>query len=187
MALYLSLILISVCFEHRQAAVGALQAWPGGLQIGGGVNTDNAKQWLDAGASHVIVTSFVFREGRLEEDRLKALVRIHGTMPSTAKLHMQLYLLEADLELEQTCVHRAANTKSSSAEPEHSAEVGRHGEMPTSTTFRPLSMCHAINTQLWMEEDHPKWWAMGQKLTNVITLRCCIHAGEAGWQAAAGA
>jgi phosphoribosylformimino-5-aminoimidazole carboxamide ribotide isomerase len=44
------------------------------LQLGGGVNLDNAKQWLDAGASHVIVTSFVFREGRLEEDRLKALV-----------------------------------------------------------------------------------------------------------------
>jgi hypothetical protein len=38
------------------------------------VNTDNAKQWLDAGASHVIVTSFVFRDGRLEEDRLKDLV-----------------------------------------------------------------------------------------------------------------
>lgn len=58
----------------RQAALGALQAWPGGLQLGGGVNTDNAKQWLDAGGSHVIVTSFVFREGRLEEDRLQALV-----------------------------------------------------------------------------------------------------------------
>jgi phosphoribosylformimino-5-aminoimidazole carboxamide ribotide isomerase len=58
----------------RQAAEGALQAWPGGLQLGGGVNLDNAKQWLNAGASHVIVTSFVFREGRLEEDRLKALV-----------------------------------------------------------------------------------------------------------------
>lgn len=60
--------------HRRQAATGALQAWPGGLQLGGGVNLDNAKQWLDAGASHVIVTSFVFREGRLEEDRLKALV-----------------------------------------------------------------------------------------------------------------
>jgi len=42
--------------------------------MGGGVNADNASEWLDAGASHVIVTSYVFREGRLEEDRLKALV-----------------------------------------------------------------------------------------------------------------
>lgn len=55
------------------------------MQIGGGVNTDNAKQWLDAGASHVIVTSFVFREGRLEEDRLKALVRAYSTMPCAAQ------------------------------------------------------------------------------------------------------
>jgi hypothetical protein len=50
-------------------------AYPGGLQIGGGVTTDNAIEYLDAGASHVIVTSFVFREGRLEEDRLRTLVR----------------------------------------------------------------------------------------------------------------
>lgn len=44
------------------------------MQLGGGVTTDNALEYLDAGASHVIVTSYVFREGRLEEDRLKALV-----------------------------------------------------------------------------------------------------------------
>lgn len=69
--------------RRRQAALGALQAWPGGLQLGGGVNLDNAKQWLDAGASHVIVTSFVFREGRLEEDRLKALVSALAWAPCT--------------------------------------------------------------------------------------------------------
>lgn len=61
-----------------QTATQALQAWPGGMQLGGGVNLDNAMQWLDAGASHVIVTSFVFREGRLEEERLEALVRGGG-------------------------------------------------------------------------------------------------------------
>jgi phosphoribosylformimino-5-aminoimidazole carboxamide ribotide isomerase len=44
------------------------------LQLGGGVTSDNAAEWLDAGASHVIVTSYVFREGRLEEDRLRDLV-----------------------------------------------------------------------------------------------------------------
>ena len=43
--------------------------------MGGGVSTDNARSFLDAGASHVIVTSFVFREGRLDEDRLRDLVR----------------------------------------------------------------------------------------------------------------
>ena len=49
-------------------------AYPDGLQLGGGVTSDNAANFLNAGASHVIVTSFVFRDGRLEEDRLKELV-----------------------------------------------------------------------------------------------------------------
>lgn len=60
------------------AARAALSAWPGGLQYGGGVNLDNARAWLDAGASHVIVTSFVFRDGRVDAERLAALVRAVG-------------------------------------------------------------------------------------------------------------
>ncbi|KAL6749430.1 phosphoribosylformimino-5-aminoimidazole carboxamide ribonucleotide isomerase [Haematococcus lacustris] len=62
----------------RATALEALSAWPGGLQMGGGVTADNAMQYLDAGASHVIVTSYVFREGRLEEDRLAQLVKLVG-------------------------------------------------------------------------------------------------------------
>ena len=49
-------------------------AYPDGLQLGGGVTSTNAADFLNAGASHVIVTSFVFREGRLEEGRLQELV-----------------------------------------------------------------------------------------------------------------
>jgi phosphoribosylformimino-5-aminoimidazole carboxamide ribotide isomerase len=60
------------------AAREALAAYPGGLQLGGGVTADNARTWLEAGASHVIVTSWVFREGRLDMDRLRALVRAVG-------------------------------------------------------------------------------------------------------------
>lgn len=56
----------------------ALAAYPGGLQIGGGINADNAKAWLEAGASHVIVTSWVFREGRVDWTRLEQLVRLIG-------------------------------------------------------------------------------------------------------------
>jgi phosphoribosylformimino-5-aminoimidazole carboxamide ribotide isomerase len=59
-------------------ARAALAAYPGGLQIGGGVNASNARAWLDAGASHVIVTSWVFREGRVDWERLAELVRIVG-------------------------------------------------------------------------------------------------------------
>jgi len=45
------------------------------------VTADNAGEYLDAGASHVIVTSYVFREGRLDEDRLRELVRTDPRIP----------------------------------------------------------------------------------------------------------
>jgi len=63
---------------NEAAAREALAAWPGGLQYGGGVSADNAESWLQAGASHVIVTSWVFREGRLDSDRLEELIRRIG-------------------------------------------------------------------------------------------------------------
>jgi phosphoribosylformimino-5-aminoimidazole carboxamide ribotide isomerase len=58
---------------NEKAAREALGHWPGGMQLGGGVNADNATHWLDAGASHVIVTSWVFSEGRIHLSRLKRL------------------------------------------------------------------------------------------------------------------
>ncbi len=63
---------------NEAAAREALAAYPGGLHLGGGVNGDNAKGWLEAGASHVIVTSWVFREGRLDFERVRALVAAVG-------------------------------------------------------------------------------------------------------------
>jgi len=63
---------------NENAAREALRAYPGGLQVGGGIHLDNACGWLEAGASHVIVTSWVFREGRLDWDRLHALVAAVG-------------------------------------------------------------------------------------------------------------
>ena len=58
----------------EQAAIEALQSYPGGMQIGGGITADNAEFWLEQGASHVIVTSYVFQAGRVLEDRLRGLV-----------------------------------------------------------------------------------------------------------------
>ena len=53
----------------------ALAAWPGGLQVGGGMTPENAEEWISSGASHVIVTSCLFdAEGTLRMDRLKDLV-----------------------------------------------------------------------------------------------------------------
>jgi phosphoribosylformimino-5-aminoimidazole carboxamide ribotide isomerase len=63
---------------NEPAARDALAAYPGGLQAGGGINIDNAKSFLDAGASHVIVTSWIFREGRLDEGRVRELVGAVG-------------------------------------------------------------------------------------------------------------
>jgi phosphoribosylformimino-5-aminoimidazole carboxamide ribotide isomerase len=61
------------------AAREALATWPGGLQIGGGITEENAVEWLDAGASHVIVTSALFdAEGKFLEETLRSLVRKIG-------------------------------------------------------------------------------------------------------------
>ena len=63
---------------NETEARAALKAFPGGLQIGGGVNAANARGWLAAGASHVIVTSWVFREGHVDWARLDELVKSIG-------------------------------------------------------------------------------------------------------------
>lgn len=62
----------------KRQALSALRAYPGGLQVGGGITADNASEYLEAGAAAVIVTSYVFREGRIDYDRLKKLVHTVG-------------------------------------------------------------------------------------------------------------
>ena len=57
--------------QSKQQAMEALKVYPGGLQIGGGITPENAGEYLKAGASHVIVTSYVFKGGKLHYERLK--------------------------------------------------------------------------------------------------------------------
>ena len=71
-------ILLSKDEATLRAAKEAVRAFPGGLQVGGGVNPTNASELLDAGASHVIVTSYVFRDGALNEDALSEMIRAVG-------------------------------------------------------------------------------------------------------------
>ena len=59
--------------EDKVQALKALKAFEGGLQIGGGITDENAKEFIESGASHVIVTSFVFAGGKVHYDRLDAL------------------------------------------------------------------------------------------------------------------
>ena len=71
------ILLNPVTSEYYEAtkaqAMGALRAYPGGMQIGGGITAENAGVYLDAGASHVIVTSYVFRDGKIDLERLRLL------------------------------------------------------------------------------------------------------------------
>lgn len=64
--------------QTREQAIEALKAYPGGLQIGGGINPFNAEDFLKVGASHVIVTSYVFKDGLLHYDKLKEMKSAAG-------------------------------------------------------------------------------------------------------------
>lgn len=63
---------------NELAAEQALQAYPNGLQIGGGITADNAQHYIDLGASHVIVTSYIFHDGQFDLARLEQLVKAVG-------------------------------------------------------------------------------------------------------------
>lgn len=62
----------------KKQAIGALSAYPGGMQIGGGITAENAAEFLEAGASHVIVTSYVFKDGKVDFERLELLKNAVG-------------------------------------------------------------------------------------------------------------
>lgn len=64
--------------ETKRQALEALKAYPGGMQVGGGVTCENVKEYIEAGASHVIVTSYVFQNGVVNWEHLKKLVDTVG-------------------------------------------------------------------------------------------------------------
>jgi len=86
--------------ETKKQAYLALQTYPQGLQVGGGITADNAKDFLDAGASHVIVTSYVFHDGRIDFERLQNLVdkvgREHLVLDLSCKREGDSYYIVTD-------------------------------------------------------------------------------------------
>lgn len=86
--------------ETKKQALTALAAYPGGLQVGGGITPDNAAEFLDAGASHVIVTSYVFKDGRIQYDKLNELVKKIGknklVLDLSARMKNERYYIVTD-------------------------------------------------------------------------------------------
>ncbi len=64
--------------KTREQAVKALRTYPGGLQVGGGITAENASFYIEEGASHVVVTSYVFSNGDINYVNLKKLVEAVG-------------------------------------------------------------------------------------------------------------
>lgn len=64
--------------ETKKQAMQALRAYPDGMQIGGGINPENGAEYLKAGASHVIVTSYVFKDGEILWENLEKLKKKIG-------------------------------------------------------------------------------------------------------------
>ena len=63
---------------NEEPALSALRAYPGGMQVGGGVKPDTAPKYIEAGASHVIVTSYVFKDGKVSFENLQKMVDAVG-------------------------------------------------------------------------------------------------------------
>lgn len=100
--------------ETKKQALAALQAYPGGLQVGGGITPENAGEYLDAGASHVIVTSYVFKDGQIQYDNLKKLVQKTGKKQLVLDLSVRKkenrYLIVTDRWQKYTAVELTEQT-----------------------------------------------------------------------------
>lgn len=100
--------------ETKKQAFGALKAYPGGLQVGGGITPENAGEFLDAGASHVIVTSYVFKDGQIQYDKLKNLVQKIGSkrlvLDLSARKRENRYLIVTDRWQKYTNVELTVQT-----------------------------------------------------------------------------
>ena len=89
----------------KEQAIKALLATPGKLQIGGGINPDNAAEWLDAGASHLIVTSYVFKDGIIHMDRLEKMKQAAGKEHLVLDLSCRRYVVEKVPDADATVVY----------------------------------------------------------------------------------
>ncbi|SCY02856.1 phosphoribosylformimino-5-aminoimidazole carboxamide ribotide isomerase [Butyrivibrio sp. INlla14] len=96
----------------KRQALAALSATPGLLQIGGGINSDNAQDFLDAGASHVIVTSYAFKNGKINKTNLKRLVKAVGKEHIVLDLSCKAAFVDKDGNpVERESIDKADNSR----------------------------------------------------------------------------
>jgi phosphoribosylformimino-5-aminoimidazole carboxamide ribotide isomerase len=111
------------------AAREALEAWPGGLQVGGGITAENAGGWLEAGAAQVIVTSAIFRDGRIDPERLERMVsavgREHLVLDLSCRKKDEQYFVVTDRW--QTFTETAVNAESLNRLADSCCEFLVHG------------------------------------------------------------
>jgi phosphoribosylformimino-5-aminoimidazole carboxamide ribotide isomerase len=119
---------ISLGAKNKQQALAALSAYPDGLQYGGGVTTDNAGEFLDAGASHLIVTSYLFEDGQFSWSRLNAIKSAVGAKRLVLDLSCRKtnngWMIATDRW--QTVTNTAINQQTLSQLEEHCAEFLIH-------------------------------------------------------------
>lgn len=96
--------------QSLSEAMSVLREYPGKWQIGGGITADTAEAFLSAGASHVIVTSFVFRDGHIDGDRLSELVRVCGREHITLDLSCKRLTSGGPYMIMTDRWHRATDT-----------------------------------------------------------------------------
>lgn len=106
--------------ETKRQALAALKAYPNGLQVGGGITPENAATFLEAGASHVIVTSYVFQDGMIQEDKLCKLVKAVGkerlVLDLSVRLREGIYYIVTDRWQKYTSVELTEQTLDALAE-----------------------------------------------------------------------
>ena len=86
--------------KTKDQAIKALKAYPHGLQVGGGITAENAKEFIEAGASHVIVTSYVFSQGQINYEHLNqlrdAVGKEHVVLDLSCRKHHRHYYVVTD-------------------------------------------------------------------------------------------
>lgn len=112
--------------KTREQAMEALGAYPGGLQVGGGITPAGAEDFLKAGASHVIVTSYIFSEGKLHYDRLHEMVAAVGK---------ERLVLDLSCRRRRRCLEKGHNPNK--------------GRLPENGNFLECSQDYYIVTDRW--------------------------------------